>query len=207
MEYISKVLRPRRKFIIIVTVATAVLAGLLSLAQPLKYSASVRLLITQRAAFSLDPYTALRSSELIAENLAQLTQTSSFLERVLQSGYKIDAQYFSGTEQRRRRLWGQTVSADSVRGTGLLEITAYHPDRNEAVKIVSAMSLLLSTQGSEYIGRDLTIRLVDAPLPSRFPVKPNIPLIMLAGAALGFILASGKVWIEHRRKKHHGAIV
>lgn len=207
MEQIRNILRPRRKFIIVCIVVTAVIAGLLSLTQPLKYSAAVRLLITQRATFTLDPYTAIRSSELIAENLAQLTQTSSFFERVLQSGYKINAQYFSGTEQRRRRLWEKTVNADSVRGTGLLKITAYHPDRSEAVKIVSAMSLLLSTQGSEYIGRDLIVRLVDAPLPSRFPVKPNIPLNMLAGGMLGFLLGSGRVWIEHRRKRHHGALI
>lgn len=207
MEYLGKILRPRRKFIILFAVVTAVIAGFLAFTQPLKYSATVRLLITQRATFTLDPYTAIRSSELIAENLAQLTQTSSFFERVLQSGYKIDAQYFAGTEQRRRRLWGQTVSADSVRGTGLLQISAYHPDRSEAVKIVSAMSLLLSTQGSEYIGRDLTVRLVDAPLPSRFPVRPNIPLNILAGAALGLVFSSGWVWVDHRKKKHHGELL
>ncbi len=205
MESLSTVLRPRRKFIIVCAAVAAILAALISLTQPLKYSATVRLLITERGTLSLDPYTALRSTELIADNLAQLAQTSSFFDRVLQSGYKIDAQYFSGTEQHRRKLWGQTVSANSVRGTGLLEITAYHPVPAEAIKIVSAMSLLLSTQGSDYIGRDLTVRLVDAPLQSRFPVKPNIPLIMAVGALLGCIFASGRVWFAHRRKRHHGA--
>ncbi|KKU13697.1 MAG: hypothetical protein UX17_C0011G0013 [Parcubacteria group bacterium GW2011_GWC2_45_7] len=207
MEKISTVLKPKVKLISIVALITAILAGLLSLIQPLKYSASVRLLITQRAALTFDPYTALRSTELIAENLAQVVSTSSFLERVLQSGYKIDAQYFSGSEQYRRRLWNKTVETDLARGTGMLRVAVYHPNRDEAIKIVSAIAFLLSTQGSEYIGRDITVRLVDAPLLSRFPVQPNIPLNIVAGAVLGALLGSAWVWVDHRQRRHHGQLL
>lgn len=207
MESIAKVLKPRKKFIVLFAAVTAVAAGLFSLVAPLKYSASVRLLITQRAAFTLDPYTALRSTELIGENLAQVVETSTFLSRVLESGYKIDDQYFGkGSEARRRKLWGSTVDASIARGTGLLQVSAFHPDRKEAEKIVSAIAFLLSTQGSEYIGGEITVRLVDPPLLSRFPVKPNIPLNVVVGALVGAILASAWVWVAHRKKRHHGEI-
>lgn len=207
MESFLNVLRPRRRFIVFFAIGTAVLAGALSLLQPLKYSAAVRLLITQKAAFTLDPYTAIRSTELIGENLAQLLETSSFLERVLQSGYKIDRNYFALSERRRRRLWENTIEASHVRGTGLLHITIYHPRRDEAVKLVAATAFLLSSQGSDYIGRDLQVRLVDAPLTSRLPVKPNLPLNMLAGALVGAVAGSGWVWVEHRRRRHHGKLL
>src|SRR3989338_4376730 len=101
MESVLHILKPRRRVIIVVALVTAVFAGGLSFIQPLKYSATIGLLITQRAAFTLDPYTALRSTELIGENLAQLTETSSFLDRVLESVYKIDTAYFNIPERSR----------------------------------------------------------------------------------------------------------
>lgn len=207
MESIARVLKPRRKLIIIFMLITAILAGALSFIQPLKYSASIRLLITQKAAFTLDPYTAIRSTELIGENLAQVVSTSSFLDRMLETGYNIERSYFDIQERQRRKLWDKTIDANQVRGTGMLQITAYHPSREEALKIVAAAAFLLSTQGSEYIGRDITVRLVDAPLASRFPVKPNVPLNVLAGAVVGFVLISAYVWTDHRKKRHHGHLL
>lgn len=204
MEHLARIFKPRRKFIVIAAITVALVAVGVSLLRPLKYSASVRLLITQRAAFTLDPYTALRSTELVAENFVQLINTSSFLDRVLESGYQIDAGYFKkSSEARRRRLWENTIDSSISRGTGLLKVTAYHPEQNEAKKIVSAAAFLLSTQGSDYVGRDITVRLVDPPLASRFPVKPNLPLNMASGALLGALAASVLVWIDHRRKKRH----
>lgn len=208
MEAVLHVLKPRRQFIILFAVAVGVLAGALSLLQPLKYSATVRLLITQQAAFTLDPYTAIRSTELIAENLGQVVATSSFLDRVLESGYKVDANYFKhAREAQRRALWSNTVSTSIARGTGLLNISVYHPSRDEAKRIVSAIAFLLSSQGSDYIGREITVRLVDSPLISRFPVKPNIFLNALTGIFVGATLGGAWVWVDHRRRKHRGHLV
>lgn len=201
MESVLHILKPRRRFIVIFAIAVGVLAILLSLLQPLKYSATVRLLITQKAAFTLDPYTAIRSTELIAENLGQVIGTSSFLDRVLESGYKVDANYFKrSSETRRRALWKNTVSTSIARGTGLLNISVYHPSKEEAKRTVSAIAFLLSTQGSDYIGREITVRLVDAPLTSNFPVRPNLPLNFVTGIFVGAVLAAGWVWVDHRRR-------
>ncbi len=194
-------LRYYRKPIIIGAVIVAVVAGALSFTLPLKYSASVRLLITQRAAFTLDPYTAIRSNELIAQHLAQVVVTSSFLDKVLDPQFQIDKNYFNRDERARRKLWGQTISAAPQHGEGLIEIIAYHADPKEAIKIASAVSFLLSTQGGDYIGRDITVRLVDAPLTSRFPVRPNIPLNMAVGAVLGALLGGLWVFMKQSKKK------
>lgn len=191
MESLFPLLKPRKKTIVLAALATALLTVALSFIQPLKYSASIRLQITQRAAFTLDPYTAIRSTELIGENLAQLIATSSFLDRVLQTGYKIDQRYFTLPETQRRRLWSRTVEARQVRGKGFLDVQVFHPAREEALKIVAAISFLLSTQGSDYIGRDIIVRLVDAPLASRFPARPNLPLNAVVGALVGAVLGSG----------------
>ena len=207
MEKIATVIKPKWKLIAAAAIVAALAAGAVSFVQPLSYSASVGLLITQKESFTLDPYTALRSSELVGENLAQLIVTSSFLERVLETGYNIDRSYFDVAEQRRRRLWQKTIAANQKRGTGILRIVAYHPDRGEALKIAAASAFLLSTQGGDYVGRDLTVRLIEAPLASRFPVRPNLVARAILGLIAGAAAASLWVWVDHRNKKHHGNII
>ncbi|MBI2551964.1 hypothetical protein HYW17_01520 [Candidatus Uhrbacteria bacterium] len=207
MEKLLPILKTSRKFIVFFALVTASVAAAISLVLPFKYSASVRLLITQKEAFTLDPYTALRSNELIGDSLAQVVATSTFLSRILESGYKIDPRYFDKAEHLKRRLWDDTVEVDVARGTGLVRITAFHPDRDQAKRIVAASAFLLSAQGSDYVGRELTVRLVDPPLASKFPVRPNLPLNAVVGGILGAFLASGWVWLDHRRKKHHGHLL
>jgi hypothetical protein len=56
----------------------AVLATLASFLRPIEYASTVRLLILQTNAGGLDPYTALKSTERIAQNLGVLAYTSSF---------------------------------------------------------------------------------------------------------------------------------
>lgn len=207
MEQLLPILKTSRKFIVFFALLTAVVAAAISFLLPLKYSAAVRLLITQKEAFTLDPYTALRSTELIGDNLAQVISTSTFLSRIIESGYKIDQTYFNKPEHLKRRLWDDTIEVDVARGTGLIRITAFHPDQEQAIRIVAASAFLLSVQGSDYVGRELNVRLVDPPLASKFPVSPNIPLNAVVGGVLGAFLASGWVWLDHRRKKHHGHIL
>lgn len=200
MDTFWKLLKDHKKIIILSALAVALAAGLLSLTAPFRYSATARILITQRAAFTLDPYTAIRSNQLIAEHLSQVVVTSSFLDKVLDPQFQIKREYFEGGERARRRLWTSTLRAKEEQGKGLIRITAYHPDREEALKIVNAVTFLLSTQGSEYIGRDIAVRLVDAPLTSRFPVRPNIILNFVVGAFLGALAASGWIWFEHAKR-------
>ncbi|MBI4214415.1 hypothetical protein HY546_00305 [archaeon] len=207
MESYHTIYKGQLKKILIATVAVGLLGGVLTLIQPMKYSASARLLVTQRAAFTLDPYTAIRSVELIGDNLAQIIGTSSFFEKILKTGYNIDQNYFKTDELQRRKQWNKMVDASVARGTGLLEIKVYHQSRDQATQIANAVVFLLSREGSDYLGRDIGIRLVDAPIVSRWPVQPSIPLNVAAGLVLGFLLGHAWGYVEHRKRKHHGELV
>ncbi|MEK7607090.1 MAG: hypothetical protein AAB444_02770 [Patescibacteria group bacterium] len=207
MESYSTIYTGRTKTVVAITILVGLLCGGLTFLFPLKYSATARLLITQRAAFTLDPYTALRSVELIGDNLAQIVSTSSFFEKVLKSGYQIDETYFKADEVRRRKQWATSVDAGMVRGTGLLELKAYHENKDQAAQIAGAIVFILSREGSDYLGRDIGIRLVDAPIVSRFPVKPFLPVNIAAGLVLGFVVAHIWVYTDHRNKKHHGNLI
>jgi capsular polysaccharide biosynthesis protein len=204
MESYHTIYQGQFKKILVFTLVAGLLGGALTLLFPLKYSAAARLLVTQTAAFTLDPYTAIRSVELIGENLAQIIGTSSFFDKVLKSGYNIDENYFSQDELQRRKQWAKMVDANVLSGTGLLEIKVYHQSRDQASQIANAVAFLLNREGSDYMGRDISIRLVDSPIVSRYPVKPSIPLNILAGLFVGFLLGHIWVYIDHRNKKHHG---
>lgn len=153
--------------------------------QPLRYGATVRLLIIQRSSFGLDPFTAIKSAERVAENLSQVITTTDFFTNVLAQDPAIDRMYFSDRQSARRRQWRRMVRASIASGTGLLTITILHPKAAEATSISQAVADVFRDRGRDYVGGDIEIKLVDAPIPSRYPISPDIPLNLAGGLVLG----------------------
>jgi capsular polysaccharide biosynthesis protein len=186
---------------------TMIAAAGLSFTRPLEYSSTMRLLIIQKAGLNLDPYTAIRSAERIADNLSQVVYTSVFFDHVMGAGFGIDKEYFKTAENKRREQWAKMVTTEVTHETGFLQISVYHTDKDQASEIGRAVAFILTTEGNQYIGgRDLEIRLVDTPLQSRFPIRPNVPLNAFLGAVVGIIASSlYLVAGESRRRLHiHG---
>ncbi|MDP3985675.1 MAG: hypothetical protein Q8P82_02830 [bacterium] len=192
------------KKVISIAVLTALLAALVSFVRPLEYSSTIRLLIIQRSALGLDPYTAIRSAERVSESLASIVYTTSFFDKVLAAGYSIDQNVFSKDETKRRKQWQKMVEAQVSRGTGLLTIIVYHRDRGQAEQIVSAIGAVLQQEGWTYVGGgDLQVRVVDAPISSRFPVRPNVPVNAFGGFVLGMLGGIGYVvWLSKKHPPH-----
>lgn len=163
-----------------------ILALIVSFVQPLKYSSTVRLLILQNVGSGVDAYTASRSEERIADNLSTLIYTSTFFDQVMNAGFDIDQTIFSVDPTRQRKEWGRTVKATVTRGSGLLSVTAYHQDVDQAEQLVRAIAFVLTDRVGEYTsGGNVSVRLVDEPLNSRWPVKPNVLVNLLSGFVLG----------------------
>lgn len=186
-------------------VAMLAAAGL-SFIEPLKYSSEIRMLIIQPAALNVDPYTAIRSAEQIGNNLAQVVYTTDFYQKVINasnSNFAIDPTYFPDNDAKRRKLWSQMVSVKVENGTGLLNITVYHPNKEQATAIAQAIAYVMTTEGANYVGGTaLQIRLVDEPLVSRFPVKPNIPVNGFTGLALGALFGVVYVILTDKSRKY-----
>lgn len=174
----------------------------LSFIEPLKFGTTVRFLVIQKSVLGLDPYTAVKSSERVANNLAEIMYTTSFFNKVLDSDYNIDKTYFSDDEQKKRRQWEEMIATTVEGGTGLLTIEVYHPDRLQSLELAQAVASTLTNEAREYVGGDVQIKLVDDPLPSRFPVKPNVPLNGFFGFVLGLVL--GFVYVVWRGKPQVG---
>ena len=182
-----------------------VLALIISFVQPLKYSSTARLLILQDVGAGTDAYTASRSEERIADNLSTLVYTSTFFDQVIDAGFSIDESIFPDDPSKQRKEWGRTVKATVARGSGLLSVTAYHRDIDQAEQLVRAIAFVLTDRVGEYTsGGDVSVRLVDEPLNSRWPVKPNVLVNLLSGFVLGGFVGMAFVilQVERLRRRH-----
>jgi capsular polysaccharide biosynthesis protein len=182
-----------------------VLSLVISFVQPLRYGSTARLLILQNIGSQVDAYTASRSEERIAENLSTIIYTSTFFDQVMETGFDIDENFFPTDGVKRRRAWQKTVEATVSRGSGLLTISAYHQDIKQAEQIIRAVAFVLTNRVSEFTsGGSVQVRLIDAPLNSRWPVKPNILANIFSGFFLAGFVGVGYVLLqsERLRKRH-----
>jgi len=182
-----------------------VLALIVSFVQPLKHSSTVRLLVLQDIGTAVDAYTASRSEERIAENLSTIVYTTTFFDEVVNAGFSIDSDYFPTQDAKRRREWNKTVDVTVARGSGLMTVTAYHQDVAQAEQIARAVSFVLTEKASEYTsGSNVDVKLVDAPLNSRWIVRPNVLANAVSGFVLGGLVGLGVALVgyEKIRRRH-----
>ncbi len=185
---LTRVILRSWRFVTVSTLIGLVLALGFSLIQPLRYSSAVRLLITQTNVTGLDPYTAIKSTERIAQNLSEVIYTSSFFHAVM-GDEKIDQSYFPVDEISKRKKWRDTIETAVVPDTGVMSVTAYHTSRNQATEIAIRVSQEIANQAPNYFGYSIRVQVIDDPLPSRFFAKPDFIRNALMGAVAGFLLA------------------
>ncbi len=202
-----KALNNRKRVIITITAFFLSFAILFSAVQPFKYGSSLTLLTVHSFSENTDPYVASKSNEYLSSLLAQIVYSSSFFESVMNSGYNIDKDYFSGSDKKKMKKWSQTVSAKSISDSGMISINVYHTDRSQSEEIARAVAYTLQTNHTSYhgFGKSVDIKIIDKPITSTFPVKPDILLNL--GVALAFGLIFSLCWVyifpENKKKISH----
>lgn len=201
INYLEIIKRDWRK-VLIVTLIIVLISLVFSLVQPFLYRSTVSILVLQKSSFSIDAYSASKSEERIANKLAQVVYSSSFLKEVLNSGFYIEKEYFPEDELKRRQKWAETVEAEVPVGLSKLTFSIYHTDPNQALQISQAIAYTLTEKKREYIGiEDVDLKILDTPLVSKYPVRPNILLNIVLGAAFGFILGLAYVVLTYRPER------
>lgn len=192
-SYIER-LRKRWKIIALFGILGAAIAVLLTvlLPIPLQYRADAQVLIISDSRYGVDPYTASKSAERVGENLAQVVQTSDFYNKVFAfSTSQLDqSPYQNITEAKRRKLWQKNVEASVVFGTSVMTFSAYHENPDEARRMSGALAQTMITYAKDYVGGDIQMRVVNQPVVSEYPVRPNIPMQLVFGAVLGVLFAA-----------------
>lgn len=181
----------RGKIIFAVGVLFALIGLGASFAVPLEYRADAGVLIVPKTRFGVDPYTVVKSAERVGDNLAAVMKTDDFRAKVKATAPNLNwAEFDAQTAREQRRLWPRMVSASVVYGTGVLRVSAYNVDDTQAVAFAAAAAETLATKGFEYVGGDMTIRVVDNPVATPWPVRPNIPVNMALGFVVGVLIMS-----------------
>jgi capsular polysaccharide biosynthesis protein len=187
--------------VLVVASAAAAFAVIFSLFQPLAYRATMRVLIVQATSPTLDAYTAAKSAEKVGKNLAQVIESASFREAVLQQDAAIDGETFSGDERRRRRRWQRNVEASIAPESGVMTFSVYHVIPAQAEAIVAAMGAVMIRDIHSYTGsQDLDVKIIDPPVVSRFPVRPNIFMSGLIGFFIGGLLGAARVYLARGKQ-------
>jgi capsular polysaccharide biosynthesis protein len=173
----------------------------ISLLFPRYFSADSQVLIISRDRTGVDPYTQAKSAQQIGGNLASVMKTKDFYDKVMAAGaYPFDRGVWSQLNDRQqRKKWGKDVQASMVYGTGIMNIHVYGYSQDEAVNLSTAIIQTVASQGWEYLGGDVAIKVVSSPLVSRWPTRPNMFLNGGIGFAVGFLIAA--LWVA-RYKKH-----
>ena len=180
----------------------AVLSAAASLLFPKHYLATSQVLIISRDRAGVDPYTQARSAERIGANLAQVMKTTDFYNKVMSSNALLfdRDQWKNLTDREQRKKWAKDVQASMVYGASLMNVNVYSYSQAEAVNLSNAITQILAAQGWQYLGGDVAIKAISAPLASRWIGRPNFFMNSAIGFLVG-ILISG-LWVlkykQHR---------
>jgi capsular polysaccharide biosynthesis protein len=187
----------RKKGTILTVVLIIVLLTLgLSLLSPLKYSSQSRLLVVQNTTGN-DPYVISKSNEYLGNLFAQVVYSGSFYNLVMDSPYDINKSYFSGNYNEQMKTWNKTVETKTISDTGIIEINVYHPNSYQAQQISLAINDILMNKNSNYQGNGQAVKvnIIDQPLVSNYPVKPNLLENFFVALASGLLLSIFYVYL------------
>jgi len=191
--------------IAITTLVIVVLSMALSLIQPLQYRSRVEFLIIQKQSLTMDAYTAARASEKLASSLSTIIRTKSFFDKVMAGNFGIRRSEFPDNEKDLRKYWQKNTLTSIAPESSLLQVNVYHKDKKEANKISLAIASILVNDVNEYYGggSDIIIKVVNEPLASDYPVRPNIILNSLAGLVIGVVISLGWIVYQENKKENY----
>jgi Capsular polysaccharide biosynthesis protein len=188
--------KKRKTTVISITLIFVIIGLIVTLLQPLKYSSKSRLLILQQNASS-DAYTVSKSNEYVGGLISEVIYSGSFLDSLKASNSIFDRNYFSGSYKENVKKWGETVFARSSGSTGVIDIEIYHTNPEEAKNISNAVNqLIISGQSPYKFNPEQTkISIIDEPVVSSFPVKPNIPVNLALSLLFGLIASCSYIYL------------
>ena len=187
---LMNIIRQKRQTLISIFLIFMVIGLLLFLSQDFKYGAKSKILVIQGGAEKVDPFSVSRSVEYLSDLLSKVVYSHSFYESVMNSDFNINEEYFGESLNKKMKVWKETVSAKSIEDSGIININVYHKDPYQAKQIALAINhvLITSHQGYHGLGPSVKINVIDQPVASSYPVKPNLlyTLVIIIAVSLFF---------------------
>ncbi len=197
MNYLN-IIKNHWQTIIIITLAMVILSLVLTIIRPLEYQTRVDLLIISKQSANMDAYQSARASEKLAQNLGSVIKTKSFLNQVLQTNFGIASSELPKDEKELRKVWQDKISTQLLPESNILRVDVYDENKIQSNRIGKAVSYVLTNQANEYhgSGSDVSIKIVNEPLTSNYPMRPNIILNLFLGLIVGLILSLANIFYK-----------
>lgn len=199
MLTLAQFIKQNLHVLLIYIVIFIIIALALSLLTPIEYATTSQVLIIHKLAPNLDAYSAGRASEKLAQDLVKIISTTSFIAALAESQkINIDT-LLKGDEWQKRDEWHNKVSS-TVNGS-ILEITTYDTDPQKAIFINNAIIRTLLIKGEDFHGggQEIKLKMINAPLSSRSPVRPNFILNIILGIILGGTVAYWRLYRNFKK--------
>lgn len=195
-------LKQKRYTVISVFLIFLMIGLLFLLTQNFKYGAKSNILIIQEGAGKVDPYSVSRSVEYLSDLLTRVVYSSAFFESVMNSNFDIDRSYFGNNSNDLMKIWKKTVSAKNLEDSGIIVINVYHPDSHQATQIALAVNNVLIAEHQNYhgLGNSVKISVIDQPLVSNYPVKPNLIFSFLVIIAISLFFSLTYIYLFPEKK-------
>ena len=172
--------------VLVIIIIFLLIAIVLTFFQKKEYSSNAQVLIIQEQEHQMDAYLASKSSESLAKNLKEAILTSSFRNKVSEDMEDPEIQILK-SEKNRRKEWSRIIDVKIIPNTSILEIRSYYPSAFQSEKILNKIldTLLKNHQLYHGGGEDIRLEIINNPLTSNRPVRPN----WILNLSLSFILA------------------
>ncbi len=177
--------------ILVCTLVTFLASVALTVTQPMEYRSAFTVLAIDQDT-NLDGYAAAKSAERLSQSLAKTIATTSFADQVyMQLKDRADMKdnaLVSSDEQTRRDEWKKRIVAQAFPDVGQVKISVYQKNHDQAGVVANAVSMTISAYGTDYLGggKDVALKVVDTPLTTKTPVRPNVFANVAIGLILGF---------------------
>jgi capsular polysaccharide biosynthesis protein len=197
-------IKRKKQTIMSVVLVFLVVAMIISFAQPLKYSSDSRLLVVQNFPEETDPYAISKANEYLTSVLSKVISSNLFYEDIMDSGFLINRTYFSKNDNAKKEMkkWRKTVYAKPLSDSGIIDIKVYHEDKGQLKQIANAINFILKSKHNLYhgAGNNITIKIIDRPIISTWPTKPNILLNIFIAFVFALILSLSYIYLFPDKK-------
>lgn len=201
MELVN-LFRKKRQTLVSLFLLFLVIGLIIVLLQDFKYGTRSKLLVIQEGAGRVDPFSVSRSVEYLSDLFTKVVYSNSFFDAVINSDFNIDKNYFGQSFDKKMKNWRKTVSAKRLEDSGIITISVYHKDSYQASQIALAINHVLMTDHQTYhgLGSSVKINVIDQPIVSPYPVKPNLIYSIIIIIAISLFFGLMYIYVFPERK-------
>lgn len=185
----SKLIIQKKKLVAYFVLVFFTISAVFTVIQPFEYEAQMRIMIVQTFEQELEPYSIAKSNQYLSSILTNVLISDSFYDKVVNSKFNINKDYFYSFNKTEIEIWRRTVHVGAVDDTGIINLQVLHTDKYQAEEISKAILAVIQDNYQEYykVEHAVEIKLLDKIQVSNMPVKPNVVSNLSFGFLFGIL--------------------